>query len=120
MWSVICAVMPSELTLLCLTMDFYVNLKIVHPTTDLGASPEADIILGDIDHYLAVNGDRDLEGTGTCAPLRFEVFVSVGGEWKDPKEMRCPSAVEVLVRKVFWQCEILSVRVNEKDRYLWI
>ena len=123
MWSVIRAVTPSELTLLRLTMDFEVHLKIFHPTIDSGASPEADITLGDIDHYLAIDRDRDLEGTGTCAPLRFEVFVRVGDGWKRPKEMRSPSAVEVLVRKVFWRCdarEILSVRVDENDGDPWI
>ena len=92
-------------------------------TTITRSSPETDITLGDIDQFLAV--DRDLEQTRTRAPLRFEVIVEVVGGWRLPLEMRNPSAILELVRKVFCRCdasEILNVKIcglDNRDSWTW-
>ena len=126
MWSIIKAATPPTLTLLRLVLyfDMY-SSEFLNLTTITRSSPETDITLGDIDQFLAVDRNRDLEQTRTRAPLRFEVIVEVVGGWRLPLEMRNPSAILELVRKVFCQCdasEILSVKIcglDNRDSWTW-
>ena len=126
MWSIIKAATPPTLTLLRLVLYFDMcSSEFLNLTTITRSSPETDITLGDIDQFLAVDRNRDLEQTRTRAPLRFEVIVEVVGGWRLPLEMRNPSAILELVRKVFCRCdasEILSVKIcglDNRDSWTW-